>query len=189
MGVWCLCGHSWCSFPHLKGSAKAEEGWRLRDSQERKISIKAIRPQGRPYLAAVWFSPRDIDISSHRVPLPAWRYWNGPYMLENGSLCGNTGTGVSLRAGLMGLWGCRIPQSTHLDTFPRMPVPQPEPVIKPSKLLKWFPYWMKLWMKNGDAGNRLMGLMFFPNLLLLNKVQSSDSLFIARKMMTLLRSS
>lgn len=48
---------------------------------------------------------------------------------------------------------------------------------------------MKLWMKNGDAGNRLMGLMFFPNLLLLNKVQSSDSLFIARKMMTLLRSS
>lgn len=88
MGVWYLCGHSWCSFPHLKGSAKAEEGWRLRDSQERKIPIKAIRPHGRPYLAAVWFPPGDIDISSHKVPLSAWRSWNGLCMLENGSLCG-----------------------------------------------------------------------------------------------------
>lgn len=37
---------------------------------------------------------------------------------------------------------------------------------------------MKLWMKHGDGGNRLMVLMFFPNLSLLSKVQSSDSLFV-----------
>lgn len=117
--------------PSPEGVSKGQGRWRLCDSPERKIPIKAIRPQGRPFLAAVWFSPRDNDISSHRVPNTGI-----------GTACWRMDIYVGYRKGsepkgwIDGSVRVKNPQSTHLDTFPGMPVPQPEPVSKPSKLLK-----------------------------------------------------
>lgn len=55
---------------------------------EKKFLIGYQAPEDSPDLGAVKFLCLDIDRSFHRVPLPSWRYWGRPRMLENGSLCG-----------------------------------------------------------------------------------------------------
>lgn len=67
-----------------------------------KIPIKAIRPQGRPYRAAVWFPPRDIDISPPQSSPTCLEILGWALHVGEWKSMWDTGKGVSPRAWIEG---------------------------------------------------------------------------------------
>lgn len=128
----CTC---WSSSPHLKGSAKAQEGWRPLDSQEKEVPGRPKAPGDSPHLAGFVISLLGHWQILHRVPLTPWRYWRRPWIWENESLCWIQERKWAQGLGWGGPQGCRTPRSALLATFLGISVLQPVPVIKPSKLI------------------------------------------------------